>query len=74
LLNKGDPRVDSDRDGSTNYGATQTGPGAHHTTASSNAGPHKSNILNTLDPRVDSDRDGSATYGGNKTFEGQQQY
>ncbi|KAF2674115.1 hypothetical protein BT63DRAFT_419425 [Microthyrium microscopicum] len=31
LANKADPRVDSDRDGSTNMGAAQHGPGAHNT-------------------------------------------
>jgi len=72
LLNKADPRVDSDRDGSRNAGISNYGPGASHsgTTGtygghgnSTNAGPHDSNVLNKLDPRVDSDRDGSQNFG-----------
>jgi hypothetical protein len=79
LANKLDPRVDSDRDGSTNLGAASYGPGAQNTSSyttggagyntsstgygSTNAGPHDSNLLNKLDPRADSDRDGSANFG-----------
>jgi hypothetical protein len=62
LLNKVDPRVDSDRDGkgplqpgTTHTGTTHTGIGS----GSTNAGPHSSNLANKLDPRVDSDLDGS---------------
>ncbi|KAI9827774.1 MAG: hypothetical protein M1832_004263 [Thelocarpon impressellum] len=52
IANKADPRVDSDRDGSTATGSTSV-----------NAGPHDSNIANKADPRVDSDRDGSTVTG-----------
>jgi hypothetical protein len=69
LANKADPRVDSDMDGSRNYGAAQHGPGAHHNTGttlgsgSNTAGPHSSNLANKADPRVDSDMDGSRNAG-----------
>lgn len=125
LLNKLDPRVDSDRDGSTNAGIAQYGPGGavnnntgtagtglagatavgagagvagahhhhnhhghhgHHNTAagggltgnagglnsggmgagnpaSTNIGPHSSNLMNKLDPRVDSDGNGKTNAG-----------
>jgi len=70
MLNKADPRVDSDRDGSRNMGAAShgahTGTGPAHGTA----GPHSSNLANKLDPRVDSDLDGSRTAGGNQTYGG----
>ncbi|KAL8822207.1 MAG: hypothetical protein Q9191_007054 [Dirinaria sp. TL-2023a] len=71
LENKLDPRVDSDRDGSRNLGATGAGTGygsgttgtgtgyGSHTTS----GPHSSNLENKVDPRVDSDRDGSRNLG-----------
>ena len=52
LMNKADPRVDSDRDGHRGMGTGMTGS---HTTA----GPHSSDMMNKADPRVDSDRDGS---------------
>ena len=75
LLNKADPRVDSDRDGSRNLGATTHGPGATYgnTTGyygSTNAGPHNSNIANKLDPQVDSDLDGSRNMGMRGTTTG----
>jgi hypothetical protein len=38
LLNKADPRVDSDRDGSRNAGASQYGPGSHNTYGTTGAG------------------------------------
>jgi hypothetical protein len=73
LANKADPRVDSDRDGSSNMGAAAYGPGAHQNTSgfgntgvgsgSTNYGPHDSNVANKVDPRVDSDRDGSGNFG-----------
>lgn len=47
VLNKADPRIDSDRD---NRGLTGNQTGAA-------AGPHSSNLANKADPRVDSDRD-----------------
>jgi len=60
-LNKVDPRIDSDRDGSRNAGMNQSqgysGTGSHA------AGPHRSDALNKVDPRVDSDRDGSRAMG-----------
>jgi len=76
LLNKADPRVDSDLDGRGNRHGAATGgifgaSGSHATpgsgTAQNTAGPHNSDMLNKADPRVDSDRDGSKTYGGNHT-------
>jgi hypothetical protein len=76
LANAADPRVDSDNDGSRNLGAASNtrgtgttggfsgaGTGVTNTTASTNAGPHSSNIANKLDPRFDSDRDGSRNLG-----------
>jgi len=67
MANKLDPRVDSDADGSRNFGAAQHGPGATHNAATGpardTAGPHSSNVLNKLDPRVDSDADGSRNFG-----------
>jgi len=67
IANKLDPRVDSDADGSRNFGAAQHGPGATHNAATGpardTAGPHASNTLNKLDPRVDSDADGSRNFG-----------
>jgi len=69
LLNKVDPRVDSDRDGSRNLAAANYGPGGQATgthtgtTGTYTAGPHDSNLLNKADPRVDSDRDGSRNLG-----------
>jgi hypothetical protein len=38
MLNKADPRVDSDRDGSRNAGASQYGPGAHNTHGTTGSG------------------------------------
>jgi len=38
LLNKADPRVDSDRDGSRNAGASQYGPGSHNTYGTTGSG------------------------------------
>jgi len=72
VLNKADPRVDSDRDGRATHGSTGLGSNTHgtglgsnthgtglgsNTHGSTNAGPHDSNMMNKLDPRVDSDRD-----------------
>lgn len=81
LLNKADPRVDSDRDGSRNLGANPSGTattgtygssgttGLHSSTGTTGAnrtdGPHNSNLLNKADPRVDSDRDHSRNLGAN---------
>ncbi|KAI9749857.1 MAG: hypothetical protein M4579_006703 [Chaenotheca gracillima] len=71
--NKLDPRIDSDRDGSSATGGgysstTNTSGGAtsydSQNPRSSNAGPHDSNTGNKLDPRIDSDRDGSSATGG----------
>jgi len=76
LLNKADPRVDSDLDGRGNRTGAHTGglfgtSGSHATpgsgTAQNTAGPHNSDLANKLDPRVDADLDGSKTLGGNKT-------
>jgi hypothetical protein len=60
MLNKADPRVDSDRDGrgigagTAGAGAGMTGTHGTHSTI----GPHSSSMANKADPRVDSDRDG----------------
>ncbi|KAL7622790.1 hypothetical protein AAE478_006469 [Parahypoxylon ruwenzoriense] len=60
IVNKADPRIDSDRDGryagntAGDYGGSGR-EGAH--------GPHNSRLANTVDPRVDSDRDASRTVG-----------
>jgi hypothetical protein len=51
MMNKADPRVDSDRDGNRGMVGGMTGS---HTTS----GPHSSDMANRADPRVDSDRDG----------------
>lgn len=69
LLNKADPRVESDNsrgyyenptgtyDSSAgDYGSGHTGGPAYGNTASTTAGPHGSNLANKADPRVDSDR------------------
>ena len=81
LMNKADPRVDSDRDGSRNMGATGTGYGSGTTGSgygsgttgsgygsSTTQGPHSSNMENKIDPRVDSD--GSRGYGSGTTGTG----
>lgn len=62
MLNKLDPRIDSDLDNRAQYtpGLTSSGnihPGVQQTAynpVSSNDGPHDSWIMNKLDPRVDS--------------------
>ncbi|CAJ2502388.1 Uu.00g097820.m01.CDS01 [Anthostomella pinea] len=60
MLNKADPRVDSDRSGNTmgNTAGDYRGSGPEGV-----AGPHNSRALNAADPRVDSDRDASRTVG-----------
>jgi hypothetical protein len=67
ILNKIDPRVDSDADGRTNMGLAAYGPGGANSAASgpasATAGPHRSNVANKLDPTVDSDADGSRNMG-----------
>jgi len=83
IANKVDPRVDSDRDGSRNLGASNnystydgthagnTATGYTGTTGglsnSTNAGPHNSNLANKVDPRVDSDLDGRGNRHGAAT-------
>ena len=63
LINKADPRIDSDGSrttGNTGYGSTSGGFG------STAAGPHSSNLGNKADPRIDSDRSrdvGNTGYG-----------
>jgi len=65
LLNKLDPRVDSDLDGRGNRHGAPTGgivgaSGSHATagsgTAQNTAGPHNSDLLNQVDPTVNSKR------------------
>jgi len=67
MLNKVDPRVDSDADGRTNMGMAAYGPGGANSAASGpasgTAGPHRSNVANKVDPTVDSDADGSRNMG-----------
>jgi len=67
LLNKVDPRVDSDADGRTNMGLAAYGPGGANSAASGpaagTAGPHRSNVANKVDPTVDSDADGKRNMG-----------
>jgi len=71
IANAVDPRVDSDRDGSRNAGASYgtghttgtTGLGHSSGTREGEHGPHGSRAANALDPRVDSDRDGSRNAG-----------
>jgi hypothetical protein len=60
-MNKADPRVDSDRDGSN-----RMNPGFGSGPAPNTAGPHQSDMMNKVDPRIDSDLDGSKTMGGNQ--------
>jgi hypothetical protein len=75
LANKVDPRVDSDLNNRAQYApgtttATNTHPGATtfvDNPASSNLGPHGSNLYNKVDPRVDS-KSGEMT---SKTTNGQ---
>lgn len=68
VLNKADPRVDSDLDHRGNPTSHVGGQGTSHTTGdygtgvgttgtSTTAGPHNSSALNKADPRVDSDLD-----------------
>lgn len=56
MLNKVDPRIDSDMD---NRARHETMGGAH--------GPHGSSIANKMDPRVDSDMDNRGAYGTTTT-------
>jgi hypothetical protein len=68
MVNKIDPRVDSDLDGRGQRhvaGGTHATPGSG--SAQNTAGPHNSDVLNKLDPRVDSNRDGSSTIGSDRT-------
>jgi hypothetical protein len=60
LANKADPRIDSDRSGTTlgNTAGDVGGSGREGV-----AGPHGNRIMNAADPRVDSDRDASRTVG-----------
>ncbi|CAF9938892.1 MAG: hypothetical protein HETSPECPRED_001412 [Heterodermia speciosa] len=54
LLNKADPRVDSDLSGQR--GTSNIGQGSDFTgSTSTTAGPHSSNLANKADPSVDSD-------------------
>ncbi|KAI1630374.1 putative period circadian protein [Exophiala viscosa] len=68
VMNKADPRVDSDLDHRGNPTSHIGGHGTSHTTggygtgvgttgASTTAGPHNSSALNKADPRIDSDLD-----------------
>jgi len=75
LVNKLDPRIDSDMDNRALHqqlGNAASSGSRHATTgtgtAQNTAGPHDSNIANKLDPRIDSDLDASRTVGGNATF------
>jgi hypothetical protein len=67
MLNKLDPRVDSDADGRTNMGLAAHGPGGANSArtgpAAGTAGPHRSNVANKVDPTVDSNADGGRNMG-----------
>jgi len=62
MVNKLDPRVDSDRSQGFGGQQQQTGQfngqrtGAYENTQSTNHGPHSTNVGNAMDPRIDSDR------------------
>ncbi|KAI0472758.1 hypothetical protein GGR56DRAFT_697423 [Xylariaceae sp. FL0804] len=60
MMNKADPRIDSDRSG-THMGNTHGDFGGSGREGA--AGPHNSRAANAADPRVDSDRDASRTVG-----------
>jgi len=60
LLNKADPRIDSDRSGGYTGNAAGDHGGSGHEGV---AGPHSGRVANALDPRVDSDQDGSRNIG-----------
>ncbi|TKA77191.1 hypothetical protein B0A49_01836 [Cryomyces minteri] len=65
LANKADPRVDSDRDGSSNMGATGMGSGVgsgSHQSSSTSGTSHKPSMLDKLNPMKDSDGDGKAGF------------
>ncbi|KAL4735601.1 hypothetical protein BDV11DRAFT_29187 [Aspergillus similis] len=70
LMNKVDPRVDSDTDNRARYTPGATATGNTHSATSGNAGPHSSNLMNKADPRVDSDRDNRAKYAPQTTNTG----
>jgi len=75
MMNKADPRIDSDLDGSRNMGlkssGATTGAGTTGTTRTTGtgtgntktAGMHSSDMANKADPRIDSDLDGSRNMG-----------
>lgn len=77
LLNKADPRVDSDNSkaygSSTHNTSSGLGSSTHHNTGAgfgttgATTGPHPTDTGNALDPRVDSDRSG---YTGSNTTSG----
>ncbi len=62
---EGEPRAVGGALGGSSVGSGLTG--SHGTHASTNAGPHSSNMGNKVDPRVDSDMDGSRGVGGRGT-------
>ncbi|KAL4939218.1 hypothetical protein BDV06DRAFT_199329 [Aspergillus oleicola] len=70
MMNKVDPRVDSDRDNRAKYAPGTTSTGNEYTATTGNAGPHTSNMANKVDPRVDSDRDARAKYAPSTTTTG----
>lgn len=78
MLNKLDPRVDSDLNDRAQYapGLTVSGnvhPGTTQTVSnpnSSNKGPHDSRLMNVLDPRVDSNTGNMTTKTTNRTNAG----
>ncbi|EAU34788.1 predicted protein [Aspergillus terreus NIH2624] len=78
VMNKLDPRVDSDLNNRAQYApGTTTSGNVHPQTAqdaslneSSNAGPHRSAAMNKLDPRVDSESGEMSTKTTNQTGSG----
>ncbi|KAL4808048.1 hypothetical protein BDV18DRAFT_134166 [Aspergillus unguis] len=70
LMNKADPRVDSDMDARSKYAPGTTSTGNTYTSTTGNAGPHSSNLANKADPRVDSDMDARSKYAPGTTSTG----
>ncbi|OCT52021.1 hypothetical protein CLCR_09108 [Cladophialophora carrionii] len=64
MMNKADPRVDSNYDHRANPHSAVPGQGST-TSSTTTAGPHSSNMMNKVDPRVDSDFDHRANPNSN---------
>ncbi|KAL4892129.1 hypothetical protein BDV59DRAFT_180908 [Aspergillus ambiguus] len=68
MMNKLDPRVDSDRDNRARHASMASSSYNTPGTTSSTTGPHTSNMANKLDPRVDSDMDNRQNFGGQRSY------